>query len=126
MKMFLLNLVVLAVGIACVTLSGQEKPSRPAGPRVEIGPNLRVSANTTTGNRNECWIAASPTNRKFLVAVSQSSTEASGTGGVRRCMTAISRNGGETWREVQLPKEEPGAFDPMTVAASDGRVYVMQ
>jgi hypothetical protein len=37
----------------------------------------------------------------------------------------VSRNGGQTWREVRLPKQELGAFDPMTAIGPDGRIYVM-
>jgi hypothetical protein len=117
--------IVLAANFS---LAGQQPPESRPGPRVVVGPNLRVSANTASGNRNECWIAASPANRRFLVAVSQSAPEnaAGAVGGPRRCMTAISRNGGETWREITLPKQEDGAFDPMAVAGTDGRIYVMQ
>jgi hypothetical protein len=115
--------VAFGVGIAAV----RQEPARHADLNVSVGPNLRVSANTASGSRNECWIAASASAPQFLVAVSQSSAgNAEATTGPRRCMTAISRNSGETWREVTLPKQDEGAFDPMTVAGVDGRVYVMQ
>ena len=122
--------VVASVAIALaagLSVGGQESTASRGALHVAVGPNLRVSANTTSGSRNECWLTASATNRNFLVAVSQSSPDNAGNpGGPRRCMTAISRNGGETWREIMLPKQDDGAFDPMTVAAPDGRVYVMQ
>ncbi len=114
--------IVLAVGLSP---AGQDASRNAA--HVAVGPNLRVSANTTSGSRNECWIAASPANKQFLVAVSQMSADNAGTAaGPRRCMTAISRNGGQTWREITLPKQDDGAFDPMAIAGIDGRVYVMQ
>jgi len=112
--------------VLAAELSPAGQRSRPDG-HVAVSPNLRVSANTAAGSRNECWIAASPANRRFLVAVSQTSADNAGAAaGPRRCMTAISRNGGETWREVALPKQDEGAFDPMAVAGVDGRVYVLQ
>jgi hypothetical protein len=99
---------------------------RATGARIVVGPNLRASANTDSGGRNECWITASPTKPTFLVGVSQTSVGGSLTAGPRQCATTISRNGGQTWREIGLPKQEQGCFDPMAVSASDGRVYVMQ
>ena len=116
---------VLAAGVllAIATGAAQEK-ARASGP-VVVGPNIRASANTTSGSRNECWITASPTDPTFLIAMSQTSTDSSGVGGTRGCATMISRNGGQTWREIRLPKEGEGCFDPMTVAAADGRIYVM-
>ena len=120
--------VVASVAIALaagLSVGGQESTASRGALHVAVA-NLRVSANTTSGSRNECWLTASATNRNFLVAVSQSSPDNAGDpGGPRRCMTAISRNGGETWRGG-LPKQDDGAFDPMTVAAPDGRVSYMQ
>lgn len=106
-----------------VVAAGQEKA---AGPSVVVGPNLRASANVKEGFRNECWIAASPKSPDLLVGVAQTapSEESRGTGG-RACATMVSHNGGQTWREVPLPKAGPGDFDPMVVAGPDGQMYVM-
>jgi hypothetical protein len=119
--------LVLTTVTSTVAIAGVPQDSRHADVSVSVDPNLRVSANTASGSRNECWIAASVSNPQFLVAVSQSAPgNAEAATGPRRCMTAISRNSGETWREVTLPKQDEGAFDPMAVAGVDGRVYVMQ
>ncbi|MBE3144096.1 MAG: hypothetical protein IMZ61_09270, partial [Planctomycetes bacterium] len=93
---------------------------------VVVGPNLRASANLTEGTRNECWIAASLTSPRFLVGVAQTapSEEVRGMGG-RACAAMISRNGGQTWREIVLPKAGAGDFDPMAVAGPEGQMYVM-
>jgi hypothetical protein len=90
--------------------------------KILVGPNLRASSNETAeaGDRNECWISASRTVPGFLVGVSQTF------GAGRNCVTLISRNGGQTWREVDVSLPQGGCFDTMTAAAPDGRIYVMQ
>jgi hypothetical protein len=95
---------------------------------IDVGPNILASANVDSGGRNECWITASRTAAGFLVAVCQATTGSvdSQTAGPRRCSTAISRNGGQTWREITMPQQEEGCFDVMVAAAPDGRVYLQQ
>jgi len=123
-EFFASTTLVLAVA---VPHGAQDRSAPDARPHIVIGPNLRVSSNTTSGSRNECWIAASARNPNFLVAVSQASSDNSPTTtGPRRCATAISRNAGETWREITLPKQDDGAFDPMVTSGPDGRMYVLQ
>ncbi len=96
-------------------------------PEVVVGPNLRVGP----GQFNEPWIAASPDNADFLIAVTQ-------TGGLsfpdpamamtlatRSNAAFLSRNGGVSWEPVTLPGDEPGAFDPMVVPGPDGRMWIL-
>jgi hypothetical protein len=83
-----------------------------SGAKILVGPNLRVALD----DRNECWIAASKTDPKFLVATSHVAP--------RGCGTVISRSGGQTWRDVSLPQMVPDCFDIMTTGSLDGRVYV--
>ncbi len=96
-------------------------------PEVVVGPNLRVGP----GQFNEPWIAASPDNPDFLIAVTQ-------TGGMsfpdpamamtlatRSNAAFLSRNGGVSWEPVTLPGDEPGAFDPMVVPGPDGRMWIL-
>lgn len=90
-------------------------------PHVAIGPNLRLTA----GEFNEPWIAASPTDPEFLIAVSQVGAITSAEP-ERHAATLISRDGGRTWRQIELPGYEAGAFDPMVVSGPDGRMYVLQ
>lgn len=116
--------VVASVTLTAGHLAAQQGPPPASSPYISIGPNIRTSANTSSGSRNECWITAGQTNPQFLIAVAQTSAgENLGSG--RACTTMISRNGGQTWREVRLPKQEIGAFDPMTAIGPDGRIYVM-
>ena len=107
--------VVLVVAPALV---GAQQ--RSADLRVHIGPNHRASGADTL-NRNEGWIAASLTNPRVLVAVSQAG--ATGLGG-RRCATMLSTDGGNLWREVTLARQDD-CFDPMVAAAPDGRLYIL-
>ena len=119
-------LAACTAGLAIITAAAQA-PSPSAGvvgPHLVVGPNIRVSAADAKDWRNECWLAAS-TKSPFLVAVSQRSMTDALAAVDMPCMTAVSRNGGQTWREVSLPKQEDG-FDPMAVAGPDGRIYVMQ
>lgn len=94
---------------------------------VVVGPNLRVGP----GQFNEPWIAASPDNADFLIAVTQ-------TGGLsfpdpsmaltlatRSNAAFLSRNGGVAWEPITLPGDEPGAFDPMVVPGPDGRMWIL-
>lgn len=96
-------------------------------PEVVVGPNLRVGP----GQFNEPWIAASPDNADFLIAVTQ-------TGGLsfpdpsmaltlatRSNAAFLSRNGGVAWEPITLPGDEPGAFDPMVVPGPDGRMWIL-
>jgi len=133
-RVCVLGVIIVSLGLGSVAHA--QPPSRaasgtttaaaaPAGPRVLAGPNLRASSNTTTGSRNEMWISVSPVNPQFMVGVAQAAVDGSGTSGPRRCATTISRSGGQTWREIALPEQEDGCFDPMTAFAADGRLYVM-
>lgn len=88
---------------------------------VIVGPGVRASANHTGGDRNEPWVAASPTNPEFLVGVSQIGP----TGSPLRCTTLLSRTGGDSWREITLPGQEDGCFDPLVIFARSGRLIVM-
>lgn len=113
--------------LALVSTVAAQPPAAPApaGPKIVVGANLRASSNTTSGGRNEMWLSVSPVNPSFMIGVAQASVGGSETGGPRRCTTTISRSGGQTWREVALPEQEEGCFDPMTAFAADGRLYVM-
>jgi hypothetical protein len=86
--------------------------------RIHVGPNHRASGPDTL-NRNESWITASATNPRVLVAVSQIIRP---TG--RGCATMVSSDGGNTWRDVTLPRQDD-CFDPMVVAAPDGRLHIL-
>lgn len=122
----MLSLLLLALGASVAIANAQETPEHP---RVLIGPNLRASDNVKKGGRNECWISASRTNPKFLVGVSQTTSSPNADqseGGARMCTTLVSKNGGQTWREILLPKQARGCFDTMTASAPDGRIYVSQ
>ena len=118
----LLPAFVIAIGLISTT-------SRVAAqtPEVVVGPNLRVGP----GQFNEPWIAASPDNADFLIAVTQ-------TGGLsfpdpsmaltlatRSNAAFLSRNGGVAWEPISLPGDEPGAFDPMVVPGPDGRMWIL-
>jgi hypothetical protein len=120
-------LLLLAAAVALPVRTTSQAPATPSavGPRTIVGANVRASNNLTTGGRNECWVAVSPTNPDFVVGVAQSSAEGNPTTGPRRCSTQISRSGGETWREINLPGQEEGCFDPMQAFGVDGRLYVM-
>ena len=108
-------------------LSGTLLAGPLAAQEVVVGPNLRVGP----GQFNEPWIAASPDNPDFLIAVTQ-------TGGMsfpdptmaltlstRSNAAFLSRNGGVAWEPVTLPGDEPGAFDPMVVPGPDGRMWIL-
>ena len=95
-------------------------------PEVIVGPNLRVAP----GGYNEPWIAASPDNPDFLIAVTQtggwSFPSASAQSLATRTNAAfISRDGGVSWERVTLPGDETGAFDPMVVPGPDGRMWIL-
>ncbi len=125
----------LAVGVAAAAMipaagplaSPLAAPLAAQSPEVVVGPNLRVGP----GQYNEPWIAASPDNPDFLIAVTQ-------TGGMsfpdpsmaltlstRSNAAFLSRNGGVAWEPVTLPGDEPGAFDPMVVPGPDGRMWIL-
>jgi len=115
---------VASVALTAGHVAAQQAATAPSSPHISIGPNIRTSENISSGSRNECWITAGQTNPQFLIAVAQSAAgENLGSG--RTSTTMISRNGGQTWREIRLPKQEVGAFDPMTAIGPDGRIYVM-
>ena len=119
------RLVAVSLTLLALAALGAAQERAP-GPAVVVGPNLRASANVKEGFRNECWIAASAKSPNVLVGVAQTapSEESRGTGG-RACATMVSRNGGQTWREVNLPKAAAGDFDPMVVSGPNGEMYVM-
>ena len=120
----------LAVGVAAALIPATSPLAAPLAaqsPEVVVGPNLRVGP----GQFNEPWIAASPDNPDFLIAVTQ-------TGGMsfpdpsmaltlstRSNAAFLSRNGGVAWEPVTLPGDEPGAFDPMVVPGPDGRMWIL-
>ena len=95
-------------------------------PEVIVGPNLRVAP----GGFNEPWIAASPDNPDFLIAVTQTggwsfpSTSAQGLA-TRTNAAFTSRDGGVSWERITLPGDETGAFDPMVVPGPDGRMWIL-
>ncbi len=120
MKTTKASLPALVALLACAThLTAQT-------PEVVVGPNLRVGP----GQFNEPWIAASPDNPDFLIAVTQTGgmsfdpTFAQGLS-ARSNAAFVSRNGGVTWEPVTLPGDEPGAFDPMVVPGPDGRMWIL-
>lgn len=123
-------LVFVANGFICIGAHAQTaktgSDAAKSAVHIEVGPNILASANVNSGGRNECWIAASKTDVNFLVAVCQATTGSpeDETAGPRRCSTSISRNGGQTWREISLPHQEEGCFDVMVAAAPNGRVYL--
>ncbi len=115
-----LDLAMSGTRLMAISLAAQT-------PEVVVGPNLRVGP----GQFNEPWIAASPDNPDFLIAVTQ-------TGGLsfpdpamaltlatRNNAAFLSRNGGVSWEPVTLPGDEPGAFDPMVVPGPDGRMWIL-
>src|SRR5579862_6355899 len=72
--------------------------SQSQSPNISVGPNLRL----TSGEYNECWITASLTNPKFLVAVAQAGAGLA-VEVMRNCLIATSKDGGQTWQEAHLP-----------------------
>jgi hypothetical protein len=128
-----LSFILLAIGsvdgFASVGATRAASDSDKGAVHIEVGPNILASANIDKGGRNECWVTASKTDPNFLVAVCQATTgspEDEAASGPRQCSTSISRNGGQTWREITLPDQEDGCFDVMGAAAPDGRVYLQQ
>ena len=114
-------LAALAVVLAAVA------PVAAQSPEVVVGPNLRVGP----GQYNEPWIAASPENPDFLIAVTQTGgmsfrdpTAAAGLS-TRSNAAFLSRNGGVSWEPVTLPGGETGSFDPMVVPGPDGRMWIL-
>ena len=114
-------LAALAVVLAAVA------PVAAQSPEVVVGPNLRVGP----GQYNEPWIAASPENPDFLIAVTQtggmSFRDPTATAGLSTRSNAafLSRNGGVSWEPVTLPGGETGSFDPMVVPGPDGRMWIL-
>ncbi len=100
-------------------LPAPAQAQRAAAPRIAVGPNIRV----TPGEHNEAWLAVSSTNPDVLLAMAQA-------GGVttsaRDISTLMSHDGGNLWTPISLPGYTHGAFDPMPVAGTNGRLYVMQ
>ena len=96
-------------------------------PEVIVGPNLRVAP----GGFNEPWIAASPDNPDFLIAVTQTggwsfpSASSAQSLATRANAAFISRDGGVSWERITLPGDETGAFDPMVVPGPDGRMWIL-
>lgn len=118
---------VLAALIATLAAAAPPTAHLPAQtPEVIVGPNLRVAP----GGFNEPWIAASPDNPDFLIAVTQtggwSFPSASAQGLATRTNAAFtSRDGGVSWERITLPGDETGAFDPMVVPGPDGRMWIL-
>ena len=102
-------------------------PLAAQSPDVVVGPNLRVGP----GQFNEPWIAASPDNADFLIAVTQTGGQSfpdptmALTLSTRSNAAFLSRNGGVAWEPITLPGDEPGAFDPMVVPGPDGRMWIL-
>lgn len=114
------NLRSLGIALAVLPALASAQQARTADARIHVGPNHRASGADTL-NRNEGWIAASLTNPKVLVAVSQAAAAPPAT---RRCATMVSTDGGNLWREVTLPRSDD-CFDPMVTAAPDGRLFIL-
>lgn len=89
---------------------------------VQVGPNIRASAEIEKYGRNECWIAADLKDPDFLLGISQTFSEGGGT--ARICPVIVSKDGGQTWQEVTLPGGNEG-FDPLVMAGPDGIMFVM-
>ena len=130
MKKLVALLSCLCLALVAATFVAQAQKASDSSPRILIGPNLRASDNVRKGGRNECWISASQTKTNVLVVVCQATPSPNDDdqdpGTPRGCTTILSRNGGQTWHETALPKQEMGCFDTMTVSAPDGRIYVSQ
>lgn len=87
-------------------------------PRVTVAPNLRVGPML----HNEPWITVSQTHPNVLITAAQNgdgSTFMKGIGAY------VSRDGGRNWAPLPLPNSPTTAFDVMTAAGPDGRLYVM-
>ena len=117
-------LAALIAALAAATPPATPLPAQT--PEVIVGPNLRVAP----GGFNEPWIAASPDNPDFLIAVTQtggwSFPSASAQGLATRTNAAFtSRDGGVSWERITLPGDETGAFDPMVVPGPDGRMWIL-
>ena len=111
--------VAIAATVAAASASAQS-------PDVVVGPNLRVGP----GEFNEPWMAASPDNPDFLIAVTQTGGQTFRTPTVtglseRRNAAFLSRDGGVTWEPITLPGDETGSFDPMVVPGPDGKMWIL-
>jgi len=85
---------------------------------VQVGPNIRASAEIEESGRNECWIAASLKDPDFLVGISHAGRRE------RTCPVIVSQDGGQTWKDVIFPEGNAG-FDPLVLAGPDGIMYAM-
>lgn len=85
---------------------------------INIGPNILASSEIHESERNECWIAASLTDPDFLAGISHAGVTN------RTCPVIISRDGGQTWKEVLFPEGNVG-FDPLVLAGPDEIMYAM-
>ena len=117
---------LLAALAALAVVLAAAAPLAAQSPEVVVGPNLRVGP----GQYNEPWIAASPENPDFLIAVTQSGGQTfrtpSTTGlSERRNAAFLSRDGGVTWEPITLPGDETGSFDPMVVPGPDGKMWIL-
>lgn len=119
--------IALAASVAATATILAPAPLAAQTPEVVVGPNLRVGP----GQFNEPWMAASPDNPDFLIAVTQTGgmsfpdpTAMAGLS-MRSNAAFLSRNGGVTWEPIALPGDEPGAFDPMVVPGPDGRMWIL-
>ena len=118
---------VVATVVATAGVSVATTPLAAQSPEVVVGPNLRVGP----GQFNEPWIAASPDNPDFLIAVTQTGGQSfpdpaiAATLALRNNAAFLSRNGGVAWEPITLPGDEVGAFDPMVVPGPDGRMWIL-
>lgn len=86
-----------------------------------VSPNVRVAP----GGRNEPWVTVSPADPRILLAASQNGDPNAGAPPGLGIGAFISRDGGRIWTPVTLPGAAATAFDVMTAAGPDGRLYVL-
>ncbi len=115
-KSYLLILFLIGLFLISVTTIGKDEVW------IEVGPNILASAEIEKYGRNECWIAASLEDPDFLIGISQSFSGYEV--GDWKCPVIISHDGGQTWKDVQLPGGHRG-FDPFVLSGPDGIMYVM-
>jgi hypothetical protein len=117
-----MNLTTLICVLVLVALPGQGLGQ---ASDLIVAPNLRVSP----GEFNEPWMAASPTNPNFLIAVTQNDGLSfggrMGRSAERHSSAFLSRDGGIMWESIVLPGYEAGAFDPMVLPGPDGRMWIL-
>src|ERR1051325_5385827 len=104
---------IVSTMLACAALVAPAEAQR-----IAVGPNVRMS----TSANNEAWLGISLADSNFLIGVAQNGDATNIT---RDVTTLISHDGGRQWRSVTLPGYTSGAFDPMVVGGTDGRMYLM-